>query len=125
MDDRLIPTAVNREKEPFLLFCEHYHIPYKVITRGPNKGAVRLRPIRDKDREVFYEAQRAFRAAGYEDMIDHGACYRDDQDRAVVTFSPYWITKPLPDRIVDFTVEISPHPAYFVANTIVMRRIHG
>lgn len=117
---------MTMDKTVFQLFCEHYHIAHTVYKRGPKKGQVNLKPNRHQDLIVYFEARDALRKAGYEKLIDHAGCYRDEFGGTVVTFSPYWLAEladPLPEKIAEFLVEISPYPAYgMMTQTLVMRK---
>ena len=71
------------------LFFEEFNIPYEVITRGENKGRLRVKPVRSVDGRNLLEAKRKLEAASLGYIVDHMNCFRDEEDRTVCTFSPY------------------------------------
>lgn len=73
-------------------FFDEFDIPYEVISRGENKGKLRVRPVRERDREKIYKAKGMLEQYGLEVVCDHSNVFRDRKDNAVVTFSPYNIS---------------------------------
>lgn len=104
------------------LFFEAYNIPYQVITRGENKGKLRVKTIRSSDRQAVLDAKKELEYAGYKSLCDHSNVFRDEADKSVVTFSPYNVTS----RVIEmpgYDVEISGYSIYsYGTKTIVMRR---
>ena len=108
-------------------------IPYTIYKRGPRKGEPKFLPLRQKDMLENFSARDALRSVGLEKLIDHNRYYRDAEGNTICTFSPYWIpTKTeegpdgklmivpdLPERIGDWSVEVSPGG---MMRAIVMRR---
>ena len=101
-------AAVNDPQEAKLFF-EEYDIPYKEITRGENKGKLRVRPIRAKEYELRRETERKLRRSHLEIVIDHPNVFRDRKGNAVVTFSPYDIDELPKNRP---WLEMSDHSIY-------------
>ena len=64
-------------------------IPYEIITRGTNKGKLRVKPLRDKDRFNLIETESRLKKAGLDYIVDHVNCFRDADDNTVCTFNPY------------------------------------
>ena len=79
---------VNDHQQAKLLFDE-YNIPYKIITRGENKGMLRVKPLRPADRYNLLQTKFKLEQAGLNEIADHGRCFRDAEDNTVVMFSPY------------------------------------
>lgn len=38
------------------LFFDEFNIPYEIVTRGENKGTLRVKPIREKDRANQFQS---------------------------------------------------------------------
>jgi len=91
------------------LFFEEFNIPYEVISRGENKGKLRVKQIREKDRQKIYQAMDRLKQYGLEAVCDHINVFRDKDDRTVVTFSPYGINSK-PAGIA--WLEMSDHSIY-------------
>lgn len=70
-------------------FFEEFNIPYEVITRGENKGKLRVKPLREKDHLNLIEVEYRLKDAGHDRIVDHKNCFRDANDNTVCTFSPY------------------------------------
>ena len=45
-------------------FFDEYNIPYEVITRGENKGKLRVKPLREKDHFNLIETEYRLKDAG-------------------------------------------------------------
>ena len=71
------------------LFFEEFNIPYELITRGENKGKLRVKPLRRTDLFNQFEAEKRLQNAGLDYLIDHKNYFRDADDNTVCTFSPY------------------------------------
>ena len=71
------------------LFFEEYDIPYEEITEGEDKGKLLVRPVRDCDREQEYEAIKRLERSRLNAVTDHPNVFRDRNDNAIITFSPY------------------------------------
>ena len=74
-------------------FFDEYNIPYEVITRGENKGKLRVKPLREKDRFNLIETEYRLKDAGLGRIVDHKNCFRDANDNTVCTFSPYTVDR--------------------------------
>ncbi len=70
-------------------FFDEYDIPYEIISRGANKGKLRVKPCRAVDRENIQRARRRLKEYGLDVICDHANAFRDADDQTVVTFSPY------------------------------------
>lgn len=68
------------------LFFDEFNTPYEIITRGENKGTLRVKLIRDKERVNQFKATRQLKDAGFDDLVDHRNCVRDADDNTVYTF---------------------------------------
>ena len=79
---------VNNYAQAKLLFDE-YNIPYEIITRGQNKGKLRVKPLRNTDRFNLIETKTRLENAGFDYIVDHSNCFRDADDNTICTFSPY------------------------------------
>ena len=79
---------VNHYAQVKLLFDE-YNIPYEIITRGQNKGKLRVKPLRNTDRFNLIETESRLKNAGFGNIVDHSNCFRDADDNTVCTFNPY------------------------------------
>jgi hypothetical protein len=71
------------------LFFDEYNIPYEVISRGENKGKLRVKSVRRVDLFNLFEAEKRLRNANLDHLIDHKNYFRDADDNTVCTFSPY------------------------------------
>lgn len=71
------------------MFFEEFNIPYEIITRGENKGKLRVKPVRSVDFFNLVEAERRLQNAGLDYLVDHKNYFRDADDNTVCTFSPY------------------------------------
>ena len=89
---------VNHYAQVKLLFDE-YNIPYEIITRGQNKGKLRVKPLRNTDRFNLIETKTRLENAGFDYIVDHSNCFRDADDNTICTFSPYTVER----RIVSGT----------------------
>ena len=63
--------------------------PIKSITRGANAGKLRVKQPRSYDSSKVLEVRRQLKEQGYGILCDHSNVFRDEDDRTVVTFSPY------------------------------------
>ena len=115
--------ALINNHEDGKLFFETYNIPYQIITRGENKGKLRVKSTRSSDGQAVLDARKELEYAGYGFLADHSNVFRDEDDRTVVTFSPY---NAVP-RVIDipgYDVEVSDFSIYsYGTKTIVMRRL--
>ena len=75
------------------LFFEEFNIPYEAIKRDENKGKLRVKPLRSKDRFNLIESESRLKNAGLGYIVDHGNCFRDAHDNTVCTFSPYGVDR--------------------------------
>ena len=110
--------ALINNHEDGKLFFETYNIPYQVITRGENKGKLRVKAIRSFDGQAMLDARKELEYAGYGFLADHSNVFQDWDDRAVITFSPY---NSLP-RAIDvpgYDVEISDYSIYSYGTCLV------
>ena len=93
-------------------FFETYNIPYQIITRGENKGKLRVKAIRSSDGQAVLEARKELEYAGYGSLADHSK-----------TFSPYNAVPKVID-VPGYDVEVSDYSIYsYGTKTIVMRRL--
>ena len=117
-EPRMALAAVNDCKEA-KLFSEEYDIPYKEITRGKDKGKLRILPLRTIDHERAYEVHKKLRKSRLSDIIDHESIFRDRNDNTIVTFSPYDVTERPKNRP---WLEMSEHSIYgYETKTFVVR----
>ena len=106
-------------------FFEAYQIPYEIITRGENKGKLRVKRTRSVDGEEVRKVWRLLTDAGYGILCDHSNVFRDEDDRTVVTFSPYHDISP--DTVGEiylpgYDVEVSDLSIYgYGTKTVVIR----
>ena len=56
------------------LFFDEYNIPYEIITRGQNKGKLRVKPLRNTDRFNLIETESRLKNAGFGNIVDHSNC---------------------------------------------------
>lgn len=102
-------------------FFETYNIPYEIITRGENKSKLRVKATRSSDGQAVLDARKALEYAGYGFLADHSNVFRDEDDRPVVTLSPYSAVPKVID-VPGYNVEISNLSIYsYGTKTIVMR----
>ena len=115
--------ALLNNHEAGKLFFETYNIPYQVITRGENKGKLRVKATRSSDGQAVLEARKELEYAGYGSLADHSNVFRDEDDRTVITFSPYNAVPKVID-VPGYDVEVSDYSIYsYGTKTIVMRRL--
>lgn len=117
--------ALINNHEQGKLFFEAYNIPYQVITRGENKGKLRVKVTRSSDGQAVLDARKELEYVGYGYRIDHSNVFRDEDDRTVVTFSPYHDISP--DTVGEiylpgYDVEVSDLSIYgYGTKTVVIR----
>ena len=115
--------ALINNHEAGKLFFETYNIPYQVITRGENKGKLRVKVTRSLDGQAVLDARKELEYAGYGFLADHSNVFRDEDDRTVVTFSPYNAVPKVID-VPGYDVEVSDYSIYsYGTKTIVMMTI--
>lgn len=118
--------ALINNHETGRLFFEAYNIPYQVITRGENKGKLRVKTTRSSDGQAVLEARKELERAGYGILCDHSNVFRDEDDNPVVTFSPYHGVNHGVIGEIDvpgYDVEISELSIYsYGTKTVVMRK---
>lgn len=120
-----LALMINQPEEGVALFHElanlGINISYKVVSRGENKGKIRVRKTRDKDSEAYFNAKKFLRRRSRETYLDHAAYYRTDDDRTLVTMSPYIdlseLTKDMPKngkphKLGDYNIWVSTHSIY-------------
>lgn len=116
------PTFWRNNKKGYSFF-ETYNIPYQVITRGENKGKLRVKATRSSDGQAVLDARKELEYAGYGFLADHSNVFRDEDDRTVVTFSPYNAVPKVID-VPGYDVEVSDYSIYsYGTKTIVMRQL--
>ena len=69
------------------LFFDEFNIPYEVVTKGQNKGKLRVKPNRKKDLLNLLEAETMLQNAGLGSIVAHPRYFRDADDNTVCTFS--------------------------------------
>ena len=79
---------VNNQEDAKILF-EKYDIPYSVISRGVNKGMLRVKNARLIDAQRARTLREELTANNYGYLCDHCNTFRDENDNTAVTFSPY------------------------------------
>lgn len=57
--------ALINNHEAGKLFFETYNIPYQVITKGENKGKLRVKATRSSDGQAVLDARKELEYAGY------------------------------------------------------------
>lgn len=115
-------ALINNHEDGKLLF-DTYNIPYQVITRGENKGKLRVKAIRSSDGQAVLAARKELEYAGYGVLADHSNVFRDEDDRTVITFSPYNAAPKVID-VPGYDVEVSDYSIYsYGTKTIVMRQL--
>lgn len=83
-------APINNYEDGKLFFDTYtYNIPYQVIIRGENKGKLRVKKIRLSDGDAVLKARKDLEYVGYRALCDHSNVFRDEDDRPVITFSPY------------------------------------
>ena len=105
----LVEVALVNDPYEAKLFFDEFDIPYREITRGENKGKLKVKSIRDIDWDNRMEAERKLRRFHLGIVIDHPNIFRDKDDNTVVTFSPYEISDLPKDRP---WLEMSDHSIY-------------
>ena len=85
----MMELARVNDHEAAKRFFEEFNIPYEVISRGENKGKLRIKRPRERDHEKIWEAERRLKMHGLEVVCGHTNVFRDERDHTVVTFSPY------------------------------------
>ena len=90
--------AIVNDYDQARRFFEEYNIPYEIITRGENKGKLRVKQLRNKDRFNLIESESRLKNMGLGYIVDHKNCFRDANDNTICTFSPY-TTDRVPDGI--------------------------
>lgn len=117
--------ALINNHEDGKLFFDTYNIPYQVITRGTNAGKLRVKQPRSYDNSKILEVRRLMTEQGYGILCDHSNVFRDEDDRTVVTFSPYHDISPdIAGEIYlpGYNVEISDLSIYgYGTKTVVIR----
>lgn len=86
--------ALINNHEDGKLFFDTYNIPYQIITRGTNAGKLRVKQSRSYDSSKVLEVRRLLTEQGYGILCDHSNVFRDENERTVVTFSPYHDISP-------------------------------
>ena len=85
-------AEVNNHDAAKILF-DRYDIPYEIITRGENKGKLRVKTVRGRDmdcaRPIIDAVRRAVPA-----LCDHTVVFRDVNDHVIITFSSYALLRP-------------------------------
>lgn len=108
-------------------FCEAYNIPWRITERGENSGRIRTYKTRQTDRDTYFEVRKLLEDSGYGYLVDHGAVFRDANDKPVITFSPYGcprIPKALEEILSGrgYSIEMIEHGIYAAASeTFVIR----
>ena len=91
------PAIVNDYSRARMFFDE-FNIPYEIITRGENKGKLRVKPVIRKDFFNLLDTETRLQNAGLDYTVDHKNYFRDADDNTVCTFSPYTADR-IPDGI--------------------------
>ena len=95
----------------------------KVKRNGWTKGKLRVKATRSSDGQAVLEARKELEYAGYGSLADHSNVFRDENDRTVITFSPYNAVPKVID-VPGYDVEVSDYSIYsYGTKTIVMRRL--
>ena len=117
-----ILALINNHEDGKRCF-ETYNIPYQIITRGENKWMLRVKATRYSDGQAVLEARKELEYAGYGFLADHSNVFRDENDRTVITFSPYNAVPKVID-VPGYDVEVSDYSIYsYGTKTIVTRRL--
>lgn len=107
-------------------FFDTYNIPYWVITKGANAGKLRVKQPRSYDSSKVLDVRRLLTEQGYGILCDHSDVFRDENDRTVITFSPYHDISPdVAEELYlsGYDVEVSDLSIYgYGTKTIVERR---
>lgn len=121
----IFTLALINNHEVGRLFFEAYNIPYQVVTRGENKGKLRVKAIRSSDGQAVLDARKELEYAGYGFLADHSNVFQDEDDRTVATFSPYHDISSDDAGEIDllgYDVEISDLSIYgYETKTVVIR----
>lgn len=121
-DAKMVLADVNQQEEARHFFNE-YDIPFKITASGQNKGKLRVLPLRSKDRKMLIDVKNILKANGFDWAIDHSNVFRDDQDRTVVTFSPYQDVRQLGGIMIGgFEFTYSEHSIYGLGTDTVVAR---
>ena len=117
--------ALINNHEDGKIFFDIYNIPYQVITRGISAGKLRVKQPRSYDSSDVLEVRRLLTEQGYGILCDHSNVFRDENDRIVVTFSPYHDISPdIAEEIFlpVYDVEVSDLSIYgYGTKTVVIR----
>ena len=70
-----------------------------------------MKAIRSSDGQAVLDARKELEYAGYGFLADHSNVFRDEDDRTVVTFSPYNVV-PKVIEVPGYDVEISDYSIY-------------
>ena len=83
-----------------------------------------VKRFRDVDSRMLMEVKHAMEYAGLGMLCDHSNIFRDENDRTVVTFSPYHLSPRLYEiDLPGYDVEISDYSIYgYGTKTIVITR---
>lgn len=84
-----------------------------------------MKAIRSSDGQAVLDARKELEYAGYGFLADHSNVFRDEDDRTVVTFSPYHDISPAVAGEIylpGYTVEISDLSIYGYGTKTVMIR---
>ena len=107
---------VNDYEQAYYFFQE-YNIPFEIITRGPNKGGLRVKPAREIDGMNAIKARSMIAKTGileqpgFEMFCDHAKFFRDAEDNTVCTFSPYHCSR-VPGELERIGVTMSEYSIY-------------
>ena len=85
----MIILALINNYEDGKRFFETYNIPYQIITKGENKGKLRVKATRSSDGQAVLDARKGLEYSGYSFLAEHSNVFRDSDDWPVVTYSPY------------------------------------
>lgn len=117
--------ALINNHEDGKIFFDTYNIPYQVITRGTDVGKLRVKQPRSYDSSKVLEVCRL--EQGYRILCDHSNAFRDENNRTVITFSPYHdISSDFAGEIYlpGYNVEISDLSIYgYGTKTVVIREM--
>lgn len=117
--------ALINNHEDGKLFFDTYNIPYQAITKGVNARKLYVKQLRFYDSSKVLEVRRLLSEQGCVILCIHSNVFRDENDRIVITFSPYHDISPdvageiyLPG----YDVEISNLSIYgYGTKTVVIR----
>ncbi|MCC6095183.1 MAG: hypothetical protein LIV24_09245, partial [Eubacterium sp.] len=123
--ERELAQIINSPEEGVALFHEladlGINISYSVVTKGENKGMIRVRKSRIKDGEFCMELEKYLRRRGRAAYLDHVYYFRTDDDRTLVTMSPYMELEELkqdlpkngkPHKLGAYSIWVSTHSIY-------------